>query len=318
MSYWQIFMNNRPGITELTAFTAIVRHSSFRAAADELGMSASSLSHMMRALEERLGVRLFNRTTRSVAPTDAGARFFRTLSPILCELDHAIADVGTLSERPSGRLRINASEIATRILMQWIVPAFVERYPDVNLDLVTEGKLVDIVAEGFDAGVRLGEALAQDMIAIPFGGDGRFVVVGSPDYLARCGTPKTPDALLKHRCIRFRLPSGKMYRWEFERHHETLKLDVPGPVTLDHTGLMVEAAVKGLGLAYVFAETAQSEINEGRLIAVLAEWTPSFAGHHLYYPNNRLVPAALRSFVDTLREIERQRVAASPGSFGYA
>src|SRR5262249_32472408 len=161
-------------------------------------------------------------------------------------------------------------------------------YPDVNLDLVTEGKLVDVVAEGFDAGVRLGEALPQDMIAIPFGGDGRFVVVGSPDYLARFGTPKTPDGLAAHRCIRFRLPSGKMYRWEFERHDQALKVDVSGPVTLDHVGLMVEAATKGLGLAYVSAETAQDEIDVGRLIPILTDWTPPFAGQHLYYPSNRL------------------------------
>lgn len=303
-------MNNQPSFTELTAFTAIVRHASFRAAADELAMSASSLSHMMRALEERLGVRLFNRTTRSVAPTEAGARLFRNLSPILSELDVALADVGTLRERPSGRLRINASEIATRILMRQIVPTFVERCPDVNLDLVTEGRLVDIVAEGFDAGVRLGEALPQDMIAIPFGGDGRFVVVGSPAYLARYGTPKTPDALAEHRCIRFRLPSGKMYRWEFERHDQALKIEVFGPVTLDHVGLMVEAAAKGLGLAYVSAETAQAEIDDGRLVQILTDWTPPFAGQHLYYPSNRLVPAALRAFIDVLREVERQRVAA--------
>ena len=303
-------MNSRPSLAELGAFAAIVRHASFRAAADELGMSASSLSHMMRTLEERLGVRLFNRTTRSVAPTEAGTRFFRNLSPILSELDVAVADVGTLSDRPSGRLRINASESATRILMQGIIPRFVERYPDVNLDLVTEGRLVDIVADGFDAGARLGEALPQDMIAIPFGGDGRFVVVGSPAYLARHGTPLTPDALSRHRCIRFRMPSGKMYRWEFERHDQALKLDVAGPVTLDHVGLMVEAALQGLGLAYVFAETARADIASGRLVPVLTDWTPPFAGLHLYYPSNRLVPAALRAFIDVVREAERERVTS--------
>lgn len=309
MTYWGLFMNERPTFAELTAFLAIVRHLSFRAAADELALSASTLSHMMRALEERMGVRLFNRTTRSVAPTEAGARLFRNLSPILSELDVALADVVTLSERPSGRLRINASEISTRMLLQQIVPTFMERFPGVHLDLVTEGRLVDIVAEGFDAGVRLGESLPQDMIAVPFGGDGQFVVVASPAYLKRHGIPKTPDDLSKHRCIRFRLPSGKMYRWEFLHHSQSLKVEVSGPITLDHIGLMIEAAAKGVGLAYVSAETAKIEIDSGQLICVLSDWTPPIAGQHFYYPNNRLVPAALRAFIDVLREVEGQRAS---------
>jgi DNA-binding transcriptional LysR family regulator len=303
-------MNNRPSITELTAFTAIVRHASFRAAADELALSASSLSHMMRALEERLGVRLFNRTTRSVAPTEAGDRLFRNLSTILGELDVALADVGTLGARPTGRLRINASEFATRALMQDIVPTFVERFPEVDLDLVTEGRLIDIVAEGFDAGVRFGEAVPRDMIAIPFGGDVQFFAVASPAYLARFGTPRTPDELPRHRCIRFRLPSGKMYRWEFERHGQSMKMDVPGPVTLDHVGLMVEAAGKSLGIAYVPADSARAAIDQGQLLPILTDWTPPIAGQHLYYPSQRLVPAALRAFADVIRDIERERAAA--------
>jgi DNA-binding transcriptional LysR family regulator len=300
-------MNNRPNFTELNAFTAIVKLASFRAAADDLGMSASTLSHMMRTLEERLGVRLLNRTTRSVAPTEAGARLFHNLGPILDELTTVLTDVGTLSERPSGRLRINASEGATRLLMAKVIPAFVERHPDVDLDMVTEGRLVDIVAEGFDAGVRLGETLPQDMIAIPFGGDCRFVVVGSKDYLNRYGTPITPDDLASHRCVRFRLPSGKMYRWEFERQGQVMKLAAPGPMTLDHVGLMVEAAVKGLGLSYVPFEAAASEIDGGRLELVLTQWTPPFSGYHLYYPGNRLMPIALRAFVDVLKAVERER-----------
>jgi DNA-binding transcriptional LysR family regulator len=302
-------MKSRPSITELSAFMAIVRHASFRAASDELGLTASSLSHMMRSLEERLGVRLFNRTTRSVAPTEAGARFFRSLTPILGELDVALADVATLSDTASGRLRINASEIAGRILMEETIPRFVAKHPEVDLDLVTEGRLVDIVAEGFDAGARLGETLPQDMIAVPFGGEGRFIVVAAPDYLERHGTPKTPDDLAQHRCIRFRMPSGKMYRWEFERHGQPLKVDVGGRVTLDHLGLMVDAAAKGLGLAFVAAETARAETARGRLVSVLDDWTPPFAGWHLYYPGNRLVPGALRAFLDVLKAVERERKA---------
>src|SRR6202012_2216359 len=218
-------MNQRPSLTELSAFTAIVRHASFRIAADELGMSPSTLSHMMRSLEEGLGLRLFNRTTRSVAPTEAGARLFRSLTPVLSELDLALADVGTFRDRPSGSLRINAHESSVRRLMRKVVPTFRQRYPEMHLDLVSEGKLVDIVAEGFDAGIRLSEAVPQDMIAIPLGPDGQFLAVASPDYLKVHGTPRTPDELSAHRCIRFRLPSGKIYRWEFERYDQELRID---------------------------------------------------------------------------------------------
>jgi DNA-binding transcriptional LysR family regulator len=298
-------MNQRPSLTELSAFAAIVRHASFRAAADELGMSASTLSHMMRALEQRLGLRLLHRTTRSVAPTEAGARFFRNVAPLLNELDHALADVGTLSERPTGLLRINAVESAALVLMERIVPIFLERYPGIHLDLVTEGRLVDIVAEGFDAGVRLGESVPQDMVAVPFGGDGRLLCVASPAYLKRAGTPRTPDELARHPCIRFRLPSGKMYRWEFKRHGQELKFEADGPMTLNHMGLMVDAAVKGLGIAFVWAGTAQAALDSGELATILEDWTPPFDGHCLYYPSHRLVPMALRAFVNVIKDVER-------------
>jgi len=307
MGYWLFPMNSkRATLTELTAFTTIVRHGSFRAAADELAMSPSTLSHMMRGLEERLAVRLFNRTTRSVAPTQAGTRLFRSLMPVLSELDAALADVDTFSSRPSGNLRINASESATQMMMQEIVPTFVERYPDVHLDLVTEGKLVDIVADGFDAGVRLAEAVPQDMIAVPFGTEGQFLVVASPAYLETFGVPRTPDDLHNHRRVRFRLPSGKMYRWEFERHEHSLKIDVPGPVTIDHMGLMVRAAIQGVGIAYVSADIAREALAKGELVAVLTDWTPPFAGQCLYYPSHRLVPPGLRAFVDIIKEVQRR------------
>lgn len=295
-------MNERPSLSELHAFLAIVRLGSFRAAADELGVTPSSLSHTMRALEERLGVRLLHRTTRSVAATDAGERLSRSLGSVLGQLDVALADVSTVAGRPSGRLRINAAVAAVQVLMQRIVPTFVARHPEVDLDLVTEGKLVDIVAQGFDAGVRFGESLEQDMIAVPFGGDARFVVVAAPAYLARAGTPRTPEALAKHACIRFRLPSGKMYRWELSRRGKSLKVDVPGSLTLDDTGSMVEAARAGIGIAYVPEPVAAAAIARGELATLLDDWTPPFPGLHLYYPSHRLVPAALRAFVDVLRE----------------
>ena len=306
-------MNDRPSIAELHAFLAIVRRASFRAAADEIGLSPSSLSHMMRALEERLGVRLFHRTTRSVAPTEAGARLARSVGAILGDLDGALAEVSTLSGRPGGRLRINASVVAVEVLLERIVPLFVERHPEVDLDLVTEGKLVDVVADGFDAGARLGESLPQDMIAVPFGGDARFVAVASRAYVERAGQPRTPDELAKHHCIRFRLPSGKMHRWELERKGDTMKIDVPGSVTLDDTRSMVRAAIQGIGIAYVPHSVAARALARGEIVTLLDDWTPPFAGMHLYYPSHRLVPSALRAFVDVMREVERERVSGRGG-----
>ncbi|OZI61736.1 LysR family transcriptional regulator [Bordetella genomosp. 11] len=299
-------MNPRPSLTELSAFAAIVRHASFRAAADELGMSASTLSHMMRALEQRLGLRLFHRTTRSVAPTEAGARFFGNVAPILNELDRALMDVGGLSDRPTGSVRINAAEPAARLLMDRFIPTFLERYPGIHVDLVVEGRLVDIVAEGFDAGVRLGESLPKNMVAVPFGGDGRLVCVASPAYLARAGTPRTPDELARHPCVRFRLPSGKMYRWEFKHRGQELRFDATGPITLDSMDLMIEAAIRGLGVAFVWEDTARPAIDAGKLATILDDWTPPFEGHYLYYPSHRLVPVGLRAFVDVLKDVERQ------------
>jgi DNA-binding transcriptional LysR family regulator len=296
-------MNQRPSLTELIAFMAVVRHVSFRAAADELAMSPSTLSHMMRSLEERLGLRLFNRTTRSVAPTEAGARLFRSLTPVLSELDLALGDVNSFRDRPSGSLRINASEAAAGLLMNRVVPLFLDRYPEMHVDIVTEGRLIDIVSEGFDAGVRLAESVPQDMVAVPLSDETRFLAVASQAYLHAHGEPKTPDDLAKHRCIRFRMPSGKTYRWEFERNGQQLRVDVAGQITLDHMGLMVGAAIKGLGIAYVTSDAARPAIDQGLLFPILLDWLPTFRGHCLYYPSHRLVPVGLRVFVDLVKEL---------------
>lgn len=193
-------------------------------------------------------------------------------------------------------------------LMATVIPRFVARYPDVELDLVTEGRFVDIVAEGFDAGVRLGEALPQDMIGIAFGGDSQFIVVASPTYLQEFGTPNVPEDLARHRCIRFKMPSGKMYRWEFERHDQSLRVDVEGPVTIDNMNLMVEAAAKGLGIAYVLSSIARNAIASGSLVTLLEDWTPPFPGQFLYYPSRRLVPPPLRAFIDIIREVEQAQI----------
>ena len=295
-------MNDQPTFADLTAFAAIVAQCSFRRAADELGVSPSTLSHMMRGLEARLGVRLLHRTTRSVAPTQAGEQLAAQLKPILLDLGEVLTDVAAFRGQPAGRLRINASEPAARLLLRSVVPAFLRRCPEMALDLVTEGRLVDIVAEGFDAGVRLGEAVPQDMIAVRFGGSIRFVAVAAPSYLADHAAPQTPDDLQRHACIRVRLPSGKPYRWEFEQHGQELTLDVPGPLTLDNPELMLEAAAAGLGIAYVSDQSALPFIERGALVTLLDDWSPLIPGLFLYYPGRRHVPPGLRAFIDVLKE----------------
>lgn len=291
-----------PTLADLTAFAAVATHRSFRQAADALGVSPSSLSHTLRALEQHLGVRLLHRTTRSVAPTEAGDRLLARLRPALRDLQSALAEVDAFRGQPSGTVRINAPETAARLLLHRVVPLLLERHPAVSVDLSLEGRLVDIVAEGFDAGVRLGEAVPQDMIAVHFGGNVRFVAVASPAYLARAGIPAVPDDLRHHACIRHRLPSGKLYRWEFERHGQTLVVDVPGRVTLNQMQLMVDAAVEGLGIAYVPALAARKSLDEGRLAMLLADWCPAIPGLFLYYPGHRQVPPALSAFIEVLRE----------------
>jgi len=296
-------MNDRPSLVELTAFSAIARRRSFRAAADELELSPSTLSHMMRALEERLGLRLFNRTTRSVAPTEAGTRLLGSLAPLLTGLDDALAEVRRLGERPSGTVRINAAARSHEILLRRIVPEFRRRYPEVQLDLVTEQRLVDVIGEGFDLGVRLGEAVPQDMIAIPISGKERFVAVAAPSYLAAHGIPLVPDDLQRHQCIRFRLGSGRLYRWEFELRGQELVIDPPGAITLDTMTQAVICAVHGLGIAFVIADMAEQALAQGQLRTVLDDWTPPFDGYYLYYPSRRLLPGGVRAFVDLVREM---------------
>ncbi|AZO44693.1 LysR family transcriptional regulator [Mesorhizobium sp. M7D.F.Ca.US.005.01.1.1] len=295
-------MNSKPGLPELSALAAIVLHRSFRKAADDLGLSPSTLSHMMRTLERGMGVRLLNRTTRSVAPTEAGERLVARLRPLLSDIDAALAEVDDFRGLASGTLRINTSEIGARLLLGSVVPSFLQRYPQVSLDLVTEGKLVDIVAEGFDAGIRLGEAVPRDMVAVRFGGPTRFIAVASPAYLAGRPAPHTPDDLGDQACIQFRLPSGKLYRWEFEKHGQEIAIDVQGALTLDSMELMAEAAACGMGVAYISDKTAKPYLDQGSLVTVLDDWCPPIPGLFLYYPGHRLVPPALRAFIDVLKE----------------
>jgi DNA-binding transcriptional LysR family regulator len=288
------------GLIELDAVLAVARHRGFRAAATELGMSRSALSHAIAALEAKLGVRLFHRTTRSVSLTEAGEQFVSGVAPALGQIREAMERAGSHRETPAGTLRINTSAGAAR-QMEPIVFEYLRRYPDMTVDIVTEGRLVDIVVDGFDAGVRLGELVPQDMISVPLGPNQRFAVVGSLAYFERRPKPRTPADLTRHRCIRSRLPSGGIYRWEFERHGEALAIDGDGPLILDEP-LMLAAARAGFGLAYLTEWNVAADLAAGSLVRVLDEWTPSFPGLSLYYPGRRHVPAGLQALIDLIRE----------------
>ena len=294
----------KPTLNELAAFIAVADHRSFRKAADATGVSRSALSHALLGLEQDFGVRLLNRTTRTVSLTQAGAHLLASVRPVLQALDTALDTLAEARGAPAGTLRLNANRRAARLLLREVVPRFLSRYPNVDLDLVSDGRLVDIVATGFDAGIRLGEDVPQDMIAVRFGGHVRFVAVASPTYLAALTAPTTPDDLHRHNCIRHRLPSGKLYRWEFSKGGQEMVVDVPGVLTLDDSELMVDAAASGLGIAYVPEGFARSRIEGGQLEIVLAEWCPEIPGLALYYPGRRHVPSALRAFIDVLKGVD--------------
>lgn len=293
---------NKPTLADLRVFIAVAELRSFRRAAELSGMTRSALSHAIKGLETRLGVRLLHRTTRSVGLTHAGEQLLRAITPHLLGLEQALEEAANAQGQVSGTLRINGSEEAIRLLMRNVVPAYSARYPAVELDLVEDGQLTDIVEQDFDAGIRLGEALPADMVAIRIGPDLRFLAVASPAYLAVNPAPHTPQELAAHRCIRQRLPGGKRYRWEFASEGKTVAVDVPGALTMNHSRLMVEAAEAGLGIAYVPELSAQDALSAGRLVTVLEAWCPSIPGLFLYFPANRHIPASLRAFIDIIRE----------------
>lgn len=289
------------GLGELEAVLAVARRRSFRAAATELGVSTSALSHAVAALEARIGVRLFNRTTRSVSLSEAGAQFVDSVAPALSTIRDAIEQAGSFRDVPSGTLRINTSVGAAQRAMPIFI-AYLQRYPDMTLDIVTEGRLIDIVVDGFDAGIRIAESVPQDMIAVPFGERQRFAVVGSPAYFAQHKPPHTPADLHAHRCIRSRMPSGAIYQWEFERRGEAVRIDGKGPLTLDEPSLMLAAARAGLGLTYLTEWNVAADLQAGTLVRVLEDWTPPLDGLCLYYPGRRHVPAGLRALIELIRE----------------
>jgi DNA-binding transcriptional LysR family regulator len=293
------------GLIELDAVVAVARHRNFRAAALELGLSRSALSQAVAALEQRLGVRLFNRTTRSVSLTEAGERFVASVSPALTDIRDALDAAVSSRATPAGTLRINTAAGAARWMLRPIILEYLRRYPEMKVDIVTEGRLVDIVVDGFDAGVRLAEQVPQDMIAIPLSPDIRQVVVCAPSYLKGRQPPQTPQDLLAHRCIRTRMPSGALYRWEFERHGQSVVVDVDGPLTLDDMPMMLEAALAGVGFGLLTEWSVVDDIAAGRLVRVLDEWSPSFPGLRLYYPGRRHVPPGLRALIDLINEVRR-------------
>jgi DNA-binding transcriptional LysR family regulator len=293
----------RAGLIELNAVAAVATHRSFRKAAAELGMSPSALSHAVSSLEARMGVRLFNRTTRSVAPSEAGLQFLARIRPALGQIDEAMAGVNEFRDTPSGTLRLNTSEGAAQMILAPIVLEFLKRYPDMQIDIVTDGRLVDIVAEGFDAGVRTADGVPLDMIAVACSPPVRFVVVGAPAYFAGRSKPRAPDDLRNHCCIRSRLPSGALYRWEFQRGEEKIAIDPLGPLTLDNHNLMIAAAVQGGGLAWTNEWAVAPLLAEGRLVQVLEPWSPQSPGLRLYYPSHRHVPAGMKAFLAVVREV---------------
>ncbi len=292
----------RAELSELNALLAVADASSFTLAAARLGTSQSALSHTVRRLEERLGVRLLTRTTRSVAPTEAGQRLMDSLRPALEEIDARLDALTAARERPAGKIRITISETAADTILWPALARFLPHYPDIQVELVIDQALTDIVAGRFDAGVRLGEHLEKDMIAVPIGPPLRMAVVGAPAYFARRAPPATPHDLSDHDCINLRLATaGGLYAWEFEKDGRALNVRVAGALTFSRAPLTVRAAADGFGLACVPEDHVISLLAEGRLIRVLEDWCPPFAGYHLYYPSRRHQPAAFALLVEALR-----------------
>lgn len=296
---------SRHGLTELEAVLAIATRGSFRAAALELGLSTTALSNLIAKVERQLGVRLFNRTTRSVSLTDAGRTFVDQVSPALREIREAITAVRSQRDTPSGTLRINAFASGAREILQPLVLEYLQRYPQVHVDLVTEGRIVDIVAEGFDMGLRTADLVPSDMIAVPLGPARRFAVVATPAYFAAHGRPRVPPDLLSHQCIRIRLPNGALYRWHFERDGNPVQIDVSGPITLDETTLALIAVHDDIGVGFFMEADVRDDIAAGRLERVLADWTPPKDPLCLYYPGRRNPSAAFRAFIEMARDLNK-------------
>jgi DNA-binding transcriptional LysR family regulator len=293
---------DRGDLADLTAFVAVADHLSFRHAASRLGVTPSALSHSMRQLEERLGMRLLNRTTRSVSVTDAGLRLLERLRPAISEIAGALEDLNQERQRPVGRLRIYAIDLAASAVIAPIWRRFLSTYPDVHLEVAVGEAPIDIVAKGFDAGIGPRDRVPADMIAVRVMGPMKIAVVGAPTYFARRRAPRTPDDLARHICVEYRREAdGGVLMWLFERNRKSRRISVDGRVMVNNPDLAVRAAVDGLGIAYTVEALAEPFLRSGQLVRVLEDWSPSFEGLFLYYPGHRQVPAALRALIDMIR-----------------
>jgi len=286
----------------LAAFAVVAEERSFTRAAARLGVSPSALSHTMRRLEQRLRIQLLARSTRSVSTTEAGERLLARLGPAIEEISNAVQDLGRLLDRPSGHVRITASRTAARMVVAPALPRFTQSYPEIVVEILIDPALTNIVAQRFDAGIRLGESLEKNVVAVPVTGPLRMAVVGSPQYFVSYPPPSTPHDLRKHRCINFRLASaGTLYKWEFEKAHHSMEVGVDGPLIFDDEDMVIHAALAGVGLAYLIEDQVALLLQAGALSRVLEDWCAPFPGFFLYYPGRRQVSPALAAFIDAIR-----------------
>ena len=293
----------RDDLYDLAAFAVVAEQGSFTRAAAELGMSQSALSHAMKSLEERLGVRLLSRTTRSVSTTEAGETMLRSLRPALEDIASGVDAVGALRGKASGTVRITATKHAVSTVVMPVLPRFLASHPDIRVDMLIDDSLTDIVAERIDAGIRFGDIVEKDMIAVRIGPDIRMVVVGAPSYFADRKVPRTPRDLAGHRCINYRrVRAGGLYAWDFEDKGRPFQVRVEGPLSFNNADLIREAALAGQGLAYVYDDEVAADIKAGRLIRILEKWCPAFPGYYLYHPSRRQTPPALSAFIAALRD----------------
>ncbi|MBT1118305.1 LysR family transcriptional regulator [Stutzerimonas nitrititolerans] len=289
-------------VNDLQAFVAVAQDRSFTKAAARLGITPSALSHTMRALEERLGVRLLARTTRNVSTTEAGERLLRSIAPLFDQLAAEVEALGELRDKPAGTIRITCTDDSIEMSVRPMLAGFLREYPDITLEFYVDYGFTNVVEERFDAGIRLGEAISQDMIATRIGPDWRLVVVGAPEYLERNPLPETPYDLTRHACVNIRhRPSGAIYAWEFEKDGQEVTVKVEGQLVFNSMPHVINAAVDGIGLAYVTEDLASPYLADGRLEVILSDWCPYFSGFHLYYPNRRQASPAFSAFVEALR-----------------
>jgi DNA-binding transcriptional LysR family regulator len=292
---------NRNDLNILAAFLAVAEERSFTKAGKRLGVSPSAMSHAIRGLEENVGVRLLSRTTRSVAPTEAGEQLLARLRPALTDVQDALGQLAGLRDKPAGRVRLLVPRLAGTMVLGPKLAKFTRDYPDVILDITADDSRLDIVAGGFDAGIHFGEYIQKDMIAVRASQDHRAAIVGAPSYFKSHPKPKTPHDLLKHRCINFKHGSAGLYRWEFDKGRKSLSVAVNGPLVVDDVELLVRASLDGIGLAFVSDERVETQIESGELIRVLEDWCQPFPGFFLYYPSRRQQPAALSALINALR-----------------